>query len=61
MRKEYCDVTIQPLENNFVVHYQKDGEMATTSKKEVVKAILKSNSTNKLVKDLARWYPKNKK
>ena len=50
--KEDFDIIFEPLDSNFVVHYQKDGESVTTSNKQVVKGILKLNATNKLVKDL---------
>ena len=51
--KEDFSVTFEPLEDNFVVHYQKDGETVSTSKKETVKTILKNNATEKLIKELA--------
>ena len=42
----------EPLDNDFVVHYEKDGENVTTSDKEVVKKILKQNAMSKLLENL---------
>ena len=50
-------MSLEPLENNFVVHYERNGEKVSTSNKETVKAVLKSNATKKLIEQLtsATW------
>ena len=50
-------VTFEPLENDFVVHYEKDGKKESTSKKDVVKEVLKKNATKQLNDQLtsATW------
>ena len=55
--KEDFNVTFEPLENNFVVHYVKDGKLVSTSNKETVKSILKHNTTCNLIEQLksATW------
>ena len=45
-------VKFEPLENNFVVHYEKEGETISTSNKEAVKDILKKKATERLVGEL---------
>ncbi len=50
--KEDFDVTLELLENSFVVHYVKDGEEVTTTNKEIVKSVLKTNSIHRLVEEL---------
>ena len=61
--EEDFDVIFEPLDDNFVVHYQKDGESVSTSKTNVVKQVLKSNATsrfsdNPLFINMAGGYPK---
>ena len=55
--EEDFELTFEPLEKNFVVHYEKDGEKVSTSNKEKVKEVLKLNVTKKLMKELtsATW------
>ena len=54
---EDFDMKFEPLENDFVVHYQKDGESESTSKIEKVKEVLKKNTIAKLNDQLtsATW------
>ena len=55
--EEDFDIKFEPLENNCVVHYKKDGKKLRTSDKKVVKDLLKRNSTDNLLKNLcsAKW------
>ena len=45
-------VTFEPLENNFVVHYEKENSRMSTSKKDIVKDVLKKNITSKMTDQL---------
>ena len=55
--KEDFGMTFEPLENNFVVHYEKDGNKVSTSIKNVVKENMKKEVTRKLSEQLtsASW------
>ena len=55
--EDYFDIIFEPLDNNYLVHYQKNGENVTASNKQVVKKLLTTNVTNKLIKELcsSKW------
>ena len=59
--EEDFELTFEPLEKNFVVHYEINGEKMSTSNKEKVKEVLKLNLTKKLMKELtsATWQGAN--
>ena len=50
--EEDFDVVFEALDNDFTVRYQKEGEDVSTSTKNVVKNVLKSNATSRLERSL---------
>ena len=50
--KEDFEITFEQLDNNFVVKYEKNGEIVNTSEKQIVTNILKRNEQNLLLKEL---------
>ena len=55
--EEDFDMRLEPLENDFVMHYQTDEGSANTSQKQKVSTILKYNDTQQLLKEVcsATW------
>ncbi len=55
--KEDFIIDFEPLEHDFVVHYEKDGQKVSTSKKEIVKSTMKKNLTKRMHDELlsATW------
>ena len=55
--EEDFNLKLEVLENDFIVHYEKDGETKTTSDKKTVKNLMKHNTNETLLNEMygSKW------